>query len=146
MNSNTSVSFLETIVDEKPKNEGPGQPPTENNQTQDDTTEKLISVLLDSQNKNRVMRKQVTNENTWVDNLNENRKTKHFETMTEHEWLEFVFQNMPYPLEEEDKKKGQTKEGKERVKKMRQLASGMLFEDNDEYLNSDGAHLSDPAL
>lgn len=88
----------------------------------------------------------MTNENTWLNNLNENRKTKQFETMTEHEWLEFVFQNMPYPLEEEDKKKGQTKEGKERFKKMRQLTSGMLFEDNEEYLNSDGAHLSDPAL
>ena len=34
--------------------------------------------------------------------------------MTEHDWLEFVFQNLP-PLEVEDNKIKQTKEGKERV-------------------------------
>ena len=65
--------------------------------------------------------------------------------MTEHDWLEFVFQNLP-PLEVEDNKIKQTKEGKERVKKMRQLASGMLFEENEDYMNSNGAHFSDLAL
>ena len=52
--------------------------------------EKLISVLLESENKARVQKKQVTSEYTWLDNLNETRKTNQFETMTEHEWLEFV--------------------------------------------------------
>ena len=78
-----------------PENERPetGFDASHFEQNEDELTaveEKLISVLLESENKARVQKKQVTSEYTWLDNLNEARNKNQFETMTEHDWLQFV--------------------------------------------------------
>ena len=53
---------------------------------------------------------------------------------------------MTYHLEEGDKRKEYIKEGKERFKKLNRLTTGLQIEDDDDYVNSNGAHLSDLAL
>ena len=53
---------------------------------------------------------------------------------------------MTYHLEAGDPKKKYITEGKERFKKLHKLTTGLQIEDDDDYMNSNGAHLSDLAL
>ena len=53
---------------------------------------------------------------------------------------------MTYHLDEGDKKKEYIEKGKERFQKLHKLTTGLQIEDDDDYMNSNGAHLSDLAL